>query len=272
MSASPRSRQTESGLTSEPEDRDAGAPHRGVRVRASLPRSAERSRTAIVLSALLHLLLIAALIRVTASVVRPTHSPIGDAFQLAIGGGGGGGKGGAVNTAPPVTHEPEPVVPPPPPVVAPTVIPPPPAPVTETPVPTKEPAPVASTAAAGTGGGSGGGAGTGTGPGTGSGVGPGSGGGSGGGAGNGRGGSPPENKSLILPPIDPPKPLRGKEFEVTFNIDALGKVIDVLVTPPITDRAFARKFDQIMRGYDWRPARDSLGRAVAGSFTMILSF
>ena len=80
------------------------------------------------------------------------------------------------------------------------------------------------------------------------------------------------NRVTILPPLDPPKSLRGKTLEVTFQIDAAGKVLDVLVTPPIADRGFAKKFDEIMRGYDWRPARDSLGKAVAGSFAVTFSF
>ena len=255
-----------------PEVRDADAPFGGVRVRASLPLPPERSRLAMAVSALLHLLLILVLIRVTAAVVQPTHSPIGDAFQLALGGGGGGGKGGATfAAAPPLPAVVTPVVSSRVAPVVPQVVPPPLA--VEMPMVFRDSTPVSGTpAAAGTGGGSGGGAGTGTGPGTGSGVGPGRGGGTGGGTGGGRGGIPPVNRTTILPPLDPPKSLRGKSFEVTFSIDAGGKVLDIQVNPPILDRGFARKFAEIMRGYDWRPARDSLGKAIAGSLVYTLSF
>ena len=252
---------------------DADAPPTGgVRVGAFLPIREERSRTAIAVSAVLHLALILFAIRLTGKVVQATHSPIGDAFQLALGGGGGGGKGGASFVAVP------------PPAVATQVVPP-----QETPVPAIVPPPVAVVesptvfrdssavtsplAAAGSGGGSGGGVGTGTGPGTGSGVGPGSGGGTGGGAGaGGRGGTRPVSRQMIIPPLDPPKSLRGKSIEVTFDVDADGRVSDVRVEPPITDRGFAKKFDEIMRNYRFFPARDSLGKAVAQPYVVTFTY
>lgn len=258
---------------------NADVPERGVRVRASLPEDTQRTRWSAALSVLVHVLLIAFAIRVGFEAADERGNPMLDFDQLP-GGGGGGGTGGAgyVTVLPPP--------PPPPPAItetAPTVVP------TEIPPPEVEPEedpepvppPPAPTPPAGnpggtqgTGGGSGGGQGTGTGPGTGSGVGPGSGGGSGGGTGGGgQRGRPPESRAMILPPIDNvPRSLRGKSVEVTFHIDATGVVTALEVVPPIADRGYARKFDEAMRGYRFRPARDADNRAVAGLLVMTVNF
>lgn len=238
-----------------------------------MPQPEARSRVAIVISAVLHLLLIYALLRVTAQVMPPTNSPIGEAFRLALGGGGGGGSGGASFAAPPPPPQAT-EIPPPPLVTPPEVVPPPPTPVAETPpaMAFRDTTPTSGVQSApGTGGGTGGGVGTGTGPGTGSGVGPGSGSGTGGGNGNGRGGSPPEPRQMILPALDAPKSLRGKTVEVNLTIDALGKVSDIKIEPPISDRGYAKKFEEVMRNYGFRPARDSLGRAVAASYIITIT-
>ena len=252
---------------------DADAPATGgVRVGAFLPIREERSRTAIAVSAILHLALIYFVIRMTKTVVLATHSPIGDAFQMALGGGGGGGKGGAAFVAvPPPAVATKVELPPEKPV---PVLVPPPVAVVESPTAFRDSTAVASPlSGAGTGGGSGGGAGTGTGPGTGSGVGPGSGGGTGGGTGSGgRGGMDPVARQLILPPLDPPKSLRGKTIEVTFAVEPDGRVSSVSVRPPIAERGFAKKFDEMMRSYRFFPARDSLGKAVAGSKVGTISY
>lgn len=272
MSASPRSRRTESGLKSAPAAGDAGAPPRGARVRASLPLPPDRGRVAVIVSTALHLLLIFALLRITVESRPPRRSPIGDAFQLAIGGGGGGGKGGASFAAvPPPAPATTAAVPQPVPAPLPQIVPP---LASVLPPVGRDTAPAASTAAAsGSGGGSGGGTGTGTGTGSGSGAGPGSGGGTGGGTGGGaRVGTPPDNRQMMIPPIDPPKSLKGKTVEVTFYVDALGKVTDVIVKPPIEDRGFARKFDEAIRRFGFRPARDTLGVAIAGSRVFTISF
>lgn len=226
------------------------------------------------MSVAMHLVLILAVLRFGLQEAVERGNPLFDFDQLP-GGGGGGGTGGAgfVALAPP---------PPPPPVAAedvplvtPTEIP----QVAEEPPPTPEPTPPpppSGTPAGteGTGGGSGGGEGTGTGPGTGSGVGPGSGGGSGGGTGGGgQRGRPPESRALIVPPIDnTPRALRGQQVEVTFYIDAAGAVTALQVVPPIADRGYARKFDEAMRLYRFKPARDADDRAVAGVLVMTVHF
>jgi len=252
---------------------DADAPTGGVRVHASLPEPDRRSRLATVVSFLLHALIIYLAIRITASVALPEHSPLGDAIQMVLGGGGGGGgQGGqafdhAKAPPPPPTPVPPPVMPPPPPpaptVVPQTVTPPPPA---APPAASTEPPSASTVAGAGTGTGTGGGNGSGTGTGTGSGQGPGSGSGTGGGNGGGTGGFGPDPKQLIVPGLDAPKELRGKNFEVIFSVTATGVVSDVKITPPIANKGYAKKFDEAMRGYTFRPARDAAGNKIAGTY------
>ena len=266
-----------------PLDTDADAPHRGVRVHASLPGPTRRGLLATIVSFLLHALVIYLAIRLTANVVMPDHSPIGDAIQLALGGGGGGGGQGGAAFEHPVTRPPPPppplptpipptVVPPPPPVA--TVTPPPPALQQPVPPPTTaaNPNPSKTDAAAGSGTGSGGGGGSGTGTGTGSGQGPGTGSGSGGGSGSGKGGFPPQPKQMIVPGLDGPKKLHGKTVEVTFHVAADGRVTDISVVPPIEDRAYGRKFDVVMRDYRFTPARDPNGNPVPGVTTIAVTF
>lgn len=254
---------------------DAGVPTGEARVRGLLPTERRRSPLAAALSLLLHLTLIALLIRVGMEKADLRGNPISDLLQQA-GGGGGGGQGGTeyVMLAPPPPPPPEPrpeTVPVP--VVTPEVVPPVEQtqlkPVFQAPPDTLPPGGLS----AGSGGGSGGGQGTGQGPGTGSGVGPGSGGGSGGGVGGGgRRGSPPVTKFMMVPPLDGvPKSLRGKTIELTFEIDATGRVTS-LDYPPLPDRGYARKFDEVMRSYTFTPARDADGRAVAGVLTVTVTF
>ena len=50
-------------------------------------------------------------------------------------------------------------------------------------------------------------------------------------------------------------------------VSAAGLVADVKVSPPITNRGFAKKFDEIMRGYTFIPARDAVGNKVPGVVT-----
>ncbi len=220
----------------------------------------------------LHALILLLVLRVGTAAVEARGNPF-TAFVERVGGGGGGGTGGAIAfimpPAAPPAPPPEVVVPAVTPIVVPQVVPTP-EPVIELP-PVAIPTPAASGAAgsAGSGGGSGGGQGTGQGPGAGAGAGPGSGGGAGGGAGGGgREGAPPTSRTFIVPPIDAPRSLRGRTVDVTFHVDVSGRVSDVDVVPPISDRGYARKFDEAMRGFRFRPARDGDGNPVAGVVTM----
>jgi len=253
---------------------NADAPHRPVRVLASLPSPPPRSAAAILVSVLFHGLLLLFLVRFGQAVVEPRGGELSEAFQQLLGGGGGGGgQGGTaiIAVSPPKVTPPAVVEVPPevPPVeaVTPEVVP-------EKPVEaaaTVDPGPPAAVSA-GSGGGSGGGVGTGTGTGTGSGVGPGSGGGTGGGVGTGRRGMPPDPRSMMLPPFDHPKSMRGQSVDVVFVISVDGRVTSFTVTPPIADKGFAKKFDEVMRTYRFRPARDADGNAVVGTFSYTFTF
>ena len=206
---------------------------------------------------------------------------------LAPGGGGGGGGGTRVAyitlpsapkvaiprqtavTPPPARERVEPekpaAVPPPPAAEAPTPLP--------QPIDSQPPAPTAGAqgpaiaagpgAGPGTGGGAGGGAGEGLGPGQGGGTGPGAGGG-------GRGGSirPPELRDLAFPFDTPPKELRGASLAVTFWVRVDGQVERYEVEPAISDRDYARKFDEVIRAFRFTPARAPDGTVVAGTTTV----
>ena len=90
--------------------------------------------------------------------------------------------------------------------------------------------------------------------------------------GGGREGTPPGNTVMIMPPLDAPKSLRGTVVEVTFTIDATGRVTDLGVEPPIKDRKFARVFDQLMREYLFTPATDADGTKVPGVYVVAVTF
>lgn len=117
---------------------------------------------------------------------------------------------------------------------------------------------------AGTGPGAGGGAGGGTGGGVGASTGP--------GAGNGERETGPEPRQLVLPPADYPKAMRGRRVDVTFYVTADGRVERVTIVPAIGDGAFARKFEEAMRHYRFRPARSPEGTPVPGITTVTVFF
>ena len=198
--------------------------------------------------------------------------------RAAIGSGPGeeGGGGSRVHLlqlgAPPPPPPPVPHVTPP--VQVPKTIPPPVPPAPE-PVPVPA-APVTDTVVRVGGdttsgsGGSGGGTGGGTGPGT----------GRGGGQPSGgtapdssrTGARPPEPRQLILPPFDYPRSMRGVSIDVNFFVLADGRVDHVVFVPEIPDRAYAKKLDDAMRAYRFRPARSADGQAVPGVAVVRVSF
>lgn len=156
-----------------------------------------------------------------------------------------------------VVPRPEPAAPVPPPVVPPA---------TDT---ARVTAPAAAAAGEGAGAGAGSGAGGGEGGGTGGGVGVGEGPGADGGGG---GETAPEPRQLVLPPADYPKDMRGRRVEVTFYVAADGRVERISVAPEIRDGGFARKFEEAMRNYRFRPARSPEGTPVPGITTVTVFF
>lgn len=236
----------------------------------ALQHRTTRSRLAVALSIVLHVLIVVLVIAPWAYFDPTVRAGLVSAL---MGGGGGGGRGGETEAATYISV-PAPKAPPP---SAPTPVPTPvaPPPVPQTPV-AADPAPAADSVVTtskgvaapgqgqadgpGKGPGSGGGEGTGSGTGSGSASGPGKG-------GNGGRGMPPDPRQLILPPNgNVPKALRGKALIVTFWVTETGDVARVSESPRIEDSDFRRAFEQAMLAYRFRPARDSVGRAVAVTF------
>ena len=237
--------------------------------RAELPTSSS-SRWGSWLSLVVHLVLVLLIVEITRG--DNPWSEATPATGLARGGGGGNQ----------VTSVTLPAYSPPraavvrTPVVVPKVIPPVritrPEPLARpTPVLDSAPRPKDPGAEAGSGGGTGGGTGTGTGPGSGSGTGPGTGTVAGEDSTRGRA-RPPESTRLILPPFDYPASMRGQTIDVNFFVLADGRVERVVFIPDVSDRGYARKLEDAMKAYRFRPARDASGQAIPGIAIVRLSF
>ncbi len=192
--------------------------------------------------------------------------PVGDGLG---GGGGGGGRGVREVELPPYLA---PAPPPPEPVDQTEVVP--------EPVVAAEPEAIAvvvaprdsqPTAGAGVGPGSGGGTGGGTGGGVGTGRGTGTGPGAGGGTGGGEGGRarPPQLRHLAILPEGAPDALKGRTVRVTFFVGPDGAVREIEVVPPLEDRGYARKVEERLESYRFRPALDEAGVPTAGRVTII---
>lgn len=70
---------------------------------------------------------------------------------------------------------------------------------------------------------------------------------------------------MLIPPFDGiPRSLRGKTLVVRFFVNGTGAVDRVETIPVITDTRYRRVFEDVMMGYRFRPARDSLGGIVNG--------
>jgi hypothetical protein len=238
-----------------------------------MPESS-RSRWGVWVSLVFHLVLLLVVVELTRG-----ESPWRDLTAQDPAGppGGGGGREIALGTLPAYVPPAAPRVRAP--AVVPRVVPPvtitrplplvavPPAP----PIVDSVPKPAATGGEPGTGGGAGGGAGTGTGPGSG----PGSGAGTGvvAGSDSARGRArPPESTRLILPPFDYPGTMRGLTIDVNFFVLADGRVERVVFIPEVPDRGYARKLEEAMRAYRFRPARDASGQAIPGIAIVKLSF
>jgi hypothetical protein len=241
-----------------------------------LPPPPRRSAVGLTVSVVVHACLVLAML---SPWLRRYHilNPLGAGSVAGTGGGGGGS--GEQYIALPALRPPAPAAPQVETPVAPPVVPPP----TETPTEIPPPLPEAdSTPAAppaatqpgagtggtgpGAGGGSGGGNGGGTGPGTGTGMGPGS-----GGAARGR---PAEVRQQPAPQLEGiPRELRGQSRKVRFYISASGVVDrwEVLPTALPAGR-YRTQFEASLREYKFRPARDSLNRAVASVYEMDFDF
>ncbi len=235
-----------------------------------------RSPAGVLVSVVLHVLIgVLLLWRITEDFQRVLDS--GSAGGGPRGGGGGGNGMVFVSLPAPAAAAPKAVpveppkqtaapVPDPVPVTPPPVIPP--------PVPEQQQVAVATPVAAasagdsvtgrgpGEGGGEGGGKGGGSGPGTGTGRGP----GEGTGGGEGGVGKAPRARFEMLPPPDPPKELRGKEFRITFSIDVDGRVRRVVFNPELPKGKYASTLRESAENYRFYPAIGADGNPAPGTF------
>ena len=77
---------------------------------------------------------------------------------------------------------------------------------------------------------------------------------------------------MILPPFDYPRSMRGQSIDVNFFVLADGRVDRVVFIPDISDRGYAKKLEDAMRAYRFRPARDGSGHAISGVAIVRVSF
>lgn len=259
----------------------------------TLPVAREDRRGWSLLSALLHLLVIALLI-----VPLADHDglvierPQGAGGPGPAGGGGGGrrGTGGvqetvhymrvAVAPAPaaqptlvPPTPQPTPKPVVPPPVVKPPAITP-----QNTPAPKVEIAKVAQFTAPvpGAGGGTGSDGSAGSGPGSGGGVGSGVGTGRGSGNGPGTGGGvqanyPPTATELFIPPLPMPDRVRGFHLVAEFDVDSTGKVLGFNFTHT-GDRGYDKRLTEVLGATKFRPGTKPDGTPIRMKAQIIYDF
>jgi protein TonB len=245
------------------------------RVPMGMPLRDDGRRASALVSLAIHALIIGLLVApffLPSSVLARIEQGAGGLGPAGGGGGGRGGTGGTVETLRYVRLAPDPVptptsiapTPPAPKVPPPKVEPPKPKPVETPPAPAPPPqsavpAPQTTVASAtpGTGGGSGTDGTAGAGPGSGGGVGSGVGTGRGSANGPGTGGGtqenyPPQVLNMTLPPMPPPKNVRGWTMIANFDVDSTGRVLDVKVNDS-PDRGFDRQVVSVLRTYKFRP-------------------
>lgn len=254
-------------------------PRRPLRPLHGIPEPETRGREGWFLSALLHAVIITALILppfVARQLVDPEQQGAGGAGAAGGGGGGSRGSGGAITPERvrflqmvPAPAAPAPV--PPRAVPTPTPTPPPP-PVEPEPEKAVQVAPEASPTAgptvptAGTGGGSGNDGSGGNGPGSGGGIGSGVGTGRGSGVGPGTGGGgdaifPPTAYQFPILPLPVPRGVRPYRLVAQFEVDELGNA-RLLTFNPSSDRAYNRKIREMLAEVRFRPATRADGTAV----------
>ena len=117
---------------------------------------------------------------------------------------------------------------------------------------------------AGAGPGSGGGIGSGQGTGTGTGVGPGTGGGDG-------EVYLPVPRKIVLPPMDRPAGVRGREFRVHFWVSSSGRVIRVEIQPLIRHAEYRSMLVASLHDWEFNPAVRIDGTPVAWEVTIPLA-
>jgi protein TonB len=233
--------------------------HRPYRVPLGLPKGRDDWRMGSVVSAVVHLAIIALLLTPLGMLADISEIEQGAGGPGPAGGGGGGNRGTGRFRAEVLKFvRVAPAMPTPTPAVTPPPKPPPPEVVPPTPLPQiavlKEPEP---TMTVGIGGGTGTDQTTGTGPGSGGGVGTGIGTGRGSATGPGTGGGtqanyPPTAIEMFIPPLPTPPSVKGFRLVAEFDVDESGKVLAMTFTET-KDRGYNRRIAEVLRGYRFRP-------------------
>jgi TonB family protein len=66
--------------------------------------------------------------------------------------------------------------------------------------------------------------------------------------------------------------MKGRTIQVTFFVLADGRVDNVVFAEALPDRGYAKKLEQVLRAYRFRPARSPDGLPVPGHTTVSISF
>jgi protein TonB len=267
-------------LTSPPEK-----PRRPLRPLYGIPDAEPRGRTGWLLSALLHAVILVALLLppfVARQLVEPEQTGAGGAGPAGGGGGGSRGSGGDIKPERVRFLQMAPAAAPTPPKATPTPTPTPPPPPVE-PEPEKvvqrdaapETAPTSGPTipTPGAGGGTGNDGSGGNGPGTGGGIGSGVGTGRGSGVGPGTGGGgdviyPPTVTNLPILPVPVPNRVKPYRLVAQFEVDERGNA-RLLAFNPSSDRAYNRKIRDMLNEVRFRPATRFDGTAVKDTYSII---
>lgn len=235
---------------------------RPYRVPLGMPKSRENKRIGRIVSALVHLGLVALLVplSVTGDV---REVPQGAGGPGPAGGGGGGSRAIERERLNFVRVAPAPMATPQVKVVPPPTPPPTPQPQLEA---LKLPEPaltgIGSDNTAGSGPGSGGGVGTGIGTGRGSAVGPGTGGGN-------QANYPPTPTDIFLPPLPVPASVKGFHLIAEFDVDETGKVLSMTFNET-RDRGYNRRLADVLRGFRFRPGTTPGGTPIRAKAQVIV--
>ncbi len=81
-----------------------------------------------------------------------------------------------------------------------------------------------------------------------------------------------ETIGISAPPLGQPRELTGVKLSVTFTIDSTGRVLGVQTDPRVADSTYAKRFDKYLRDYRFRPALDSSGKRVTGTYMLEITF
>jgi hypothetical protein len=69
-----------------------------------------------------------------------------------------------------------------------------------------------------------------------------------------------------------PRELRNQTVQAMFSIDSTGKVEQVVFTPDIQNREYAKKVRETLLAFRFTPARSATGEAIAVQYPIDITF